>query len=210
MAGRDLAVLDRFDIGRRDVHGDKAVAEIARIAAQAHEVHLELLQAHLGRSIERRKGLRADNAGGGEAVAGLITLHRAIDIGIKHIAVADIRRKVAKLDEACTQRPHIGVAGAELQALVGGQRRMAAAGHELLVDADGTLQRLHRGRAENGMGRADVAGADRARIVALGPFGLATDHRRLLRESGQREARAEETCRSRKERAAVHPHSRKA
>ena len=83
VAQHDAVVLDRLDLGGRDVDHHVAVAEEAGHRAQPHEVGLELAEPHLRADVHRGIGVFAEDAVGRQAVTGLEALHRRVDIGVE-------------------------------------------------------------------------------------------------------------------------------
>ena len=130
--------------GGRDVHDHVAVAEIARIGAQAHDVELELAQADLGRDVHGRDRRGVERAGGVEAVAGLEAAHAGLDIGIVDRRIAGRRVEVAGLDQALAQRQHAPGSSRRRACVAGPDRLPAAAGDDVAIALDHLLGRGER------------------------------------------------------------------
>ena len=87
VAGLHDAALDRLDEGRRDIHDDIALAEVARVGAQADEVEFELAQAAPRPERSWPSGSRVHRAGAVEPVARLEAAHAGLHVGIVDAAI---------------------------------------------------------------------------------------------------------------------------
>ncbi|MCY1238535.1 hypothetical protein D9M72_512770 [compost metagenome] len=155
MAQRHAAVLDRFDIGGRNVDHHVAAAKIAGHRLQANEVGLELAEAGVGVDVDRLQRVFADDAISREAMASLEALDRAFDVGIEGRGDACRLRQVTGDHQALAKLLHRRIRDAELELDAGLDHRPAALRNDVLVVEDCLLHVGDRFRAEDRRVRND-------------------------------------------------------
>ena len=92
MAQHDAIVLDRLDLGRRNVDHARSDRRGRRtLTRRRTEVGLKLAEADLRADVHRRIGILAEHAIGRQAVTRLEALDRGIDIGVEGLRHAGAR-----------------------------------------------------------------------------------------------------------------------
>ncbi len=166
----DDAVFNRLDLGRGNVEQDEALAKVAGIRAQPHDIDLQLLQPRLGRNVQGGERRLVDDAARGDAVAYLEALNARFDERVVRRALPGDVVQIAGLNEPLTQSLH-GFRARSNSQLAARDRRETAVGDEALVGRDRLLGGADRRRGENrrrlARQRRPVAG-----FIALRPIGL--------------------------------------
>ena len=150
VAQHNAFIFNGFDGGRRDIHHQVTLAEIAGHGLDANEVGLQLRQTYLRGNIERLRGVFAADAICRKAMTGLETLQRAIDVAIEGAGNACFTRQVAGHHQSLAQRLYGMIGDADLETLLGRRHfRPAAILHDLLILHDRLLHVDRRFASEN-------------------------------------------------------------
>ena len=202
----DDPVLDRLDGSPRQVDDHEALAKIAGIGAQSHDIRLELLETGGRRDVERRERLLIDHAAPVEAVARLESLDPSLDQRIIDRSRTRDLIEIAGGDQPLPQGFHRPAPRTDAQLRAGRHSLPAAFRDEILVLLDGRLRRIDRRRRQD-RGRLALDSQMRRNFVALRPFRLGGVL--LLGLRGDRPQRNGESnaCRRAEQRAAREPRS---